>query len=251
MKLTETVKNNKEDIIAGVKAGIPIILGFIPVGITYAIIAKGAGLTTLETIFMSVTVFAGASQMMAAGMYLESASIAAIVLATFMINLRHIIMSTCVFERLSDLSTSQKLFSSFFVTDESFAVVTSGRETKKSFCFMASLGVVTYLSWVLGTALGALTVSIFPPILTKSLGISLYAMFIALVFPGVRGNIALIVLVLSTAMLNTVLTKLMPSSWAIILSTLICAAAGTFFMEIENGELKAKKHIHSTEEDES
>jgi len=227
------MKVNKKEIVAGFKSGIPIILGFIPVGIAYAIIAKNAGLTTLETVFMSVSVFAGASQMMAAGMYAEGAGITAIVIATLIINLRHVIMSTCVFNSLEQLSAGKKLFCSFFVTDESFAVVTSRKEHKTSFVFMATLGLVTYLSWVVGSVIGALAVNILPDVITASLGISLYAMFIGLLFPGVRGNVPLIILVIGVAVLNTVLSKLIPSGWAIVVSTLAGASAGTFFVELD------------------
>lgn len=93
-------KNPKAQYLAGMHAGIPVILGFVPVGIAYAIMARQAGFSVFETVFMSVTVFAGASQMMAVGMYVQGASIAAMILATFILNLRHLIMSTCVVNRI-------------------------------------------------------------------------------------------------------------------------------------------------------
>lgn len=51
----------------GARLGIPVILGYIPVGIAYALIARQAGFSVLETCMMSVFVYAGASEMMAAG----------------------------------------------------------------------------------------------------------------------------------------------------------------------------------------
>ena len=89
-------KNPKAQYFTGVRAGIPVILGFVPVGIAYAIMARQAGFSAFETVFMSIAVFAGASQMMAVGMYVQGASIIAMILATFILNLRHLIMSTCV-----------------------------------------------------------------------------------------------------------------------------------------------------------
>ncbi|MBR6614358.1 MAG: AzlC family ABC transporter permease, partial [Lachnospiraceae bacterium] len=81
--------NAKQQFIRGMRAGIPVILGFVPVGIAYAIMAKQAGFTNLQTCLMSLSVFAGASQMMATGMFAQGASIFAMVLATFILNLRH------------------------------------------------------------------------------------------------------------------------------------------------------------------
>ena len=90
--------NAKQQFLRGMRAGIPVILGFVPVGIAYAIMARQAGFSNVQTCLMSLSVFAGASQMMATGMYAQGASIFAMILATFILNLRHLIMSTCVTE---------------------------------------------------------------------------------------------------------------------------------------------------------
>ena len=69
--------SKRDEYLAGARAGIPVLLGFIPVGIAYAIMARQAGFDIFETCFMSVAVFAGASQMMAVGMYSQGAGLAA------------------------------------------------------------------------------------------------------------------------------------------------------------------------------
>ena len=66
----------RTEYLAGLKAAIPVIFGFIPVGIAYAIMARQAGFDIFETCFMSIAVFAGASQMMAVGMYAQGAGLA-------------------------------------------------------------------------------------------------------------------------------------------------------------------------------
>ena len=67
----------------GLIAGFPVLFGYIPVGIAFAILAHQAGFNIWETCSFSIFVFAGASQMMAAGMYAQGAGIAAIIIATF------------------------------------------------------------------------------------------------------------------------------------------------------------------------
>ena len=114
-------KTKKTQFLEGIRAGIPVILGFVPVGIAYAIMARQAGLTIAQTCGMSAMVFAGASQMMAVGMYAQGAGIFAMVLATFILNLRHLIMSTCVMNRMKDGGTAARLLSAFGITDEGFA----------------------------------------------------------------------------------------------------------------------------------
>ena len=125
-------RNARAQYLSGVRAGVPVILGFVPVGVAYAIMARQAGFTALETVFMSAAVFAGASQMMAVGMYVQGASILVMILTTFILNLRHLIMSTCVFNRMKKERTAIKMLASFGVTDESFAIFTTEKEEKCS-----------------------------------------------------------------------------------------------------------------------
>ncbi|EME7200227.1 AzlC family ABC transporter permease [Enterococcus faecium] len=79
-----SINHAKKQYLDGVRSGVPVILGFIPVGIAYAVMARQTGLTVFETILMSICVFAGASQMMVVGMYAQDASIAAMVLAVLL-----------------------------------------------------------------------------------------------------------------------------------------------------------------------
>ena len=223
------------EILRGAKASIPIVLGFIPVGITYAIMAADAGFNVLETVFMSVCVFAGASEMMAVGMYKSGAMIIAIALATFMMNLRHVIMSTCIFEKTEKLGVFKRLFLGFFVTDESFAVITSDKE-RCGFWFFASLGVTHYLAWVVGSTIGALAANLLSETVSASLGISLYAMFIGLIVPSIKRNLRLFALVVGTAVLNSVLSFAVASEYSLIISTLVGAVVGVFFVDIDGGE---------------
>ena len=216
---------------AGMKAGLPVVLGFIPVGIAYAIMAGQAGFTVSQTILMSLAVFAGASQMMSTGMYAQGAGLIVMIITTFIVNLRHLIMSTCVINRMKEGSLPQKLLAAFGVTDESFAIFTTEKEEHRSVYFFLWLISVTYTSWIAGSAIGALVNDFLPPVLSASFGIALYAMFIAILIPGLQGNLKLTILVVITAIVNTVISRFIPSSWALILSTLICAFAGVYFVD--------------------
>lgn len=222
---------SKEQFLRGMKAGIPVILGFVPVGIAYAFMARQAGFSAAQTCFMSLSVFAGASQMMAVGMHAQGAGLIAIILATFILNLRHVIMSTCVVNRMKDGGLPIRLLSAFGVTDESFAIYTTEEEENCTVMFLLGLILVNYTSWNAGTLIGAVASDFLPAILTASLGISLYAMFIGLLVPNLTGNMKLGLLVILTAVCSTVLSRFIASSWALIISTLLCAFIGTFFVD--------------------
>lgn len=224
----------KTQFLYGARAGLPVVLGYIPVGIAYAVMARQAGFSTLETCMMSLLVYAGAAEMMAVGMYAQGAGIIAMILTTFILNLRHIIMSTCVFNRMKSSGIGFRLLSAFGVTDEAFAIYTTVPEKQSTPVFFLGLILLTYSSWNIGSLIGALASDFLPPLLTASLGIALYAMFIGLLMPGLRGNLRLGVLVVFTAVVNTVLSQFIPSSWAIIVSTLLCAAIGVFFVDLKD-----------------
>ena len=59
---------------------VPVMLGFIPVAIAFAIMASSAGMTRGESVAMSVMVFAGASQMMAVSMKTRPSIMAELIL---------------------------------------------------------------------------------------------------------------------------------------------------------------------------
>lgn len=230
--------NKKKQYLNGVRAGVPVILGYIPVGIAYGIMARQAGFTLLQTCGMSVFVFAGASQMMAVGMYAQSASIAAMIITTFILNLRHIIMSVCIMNRMRSADTKTRMLAAFGVTDESFAIFTTEKEENISIMFFFGLITSTYASWVAGSFIGSVASDILPELVTASLGIALYAMFIGLLVPNLTKNFKLTALVILTALCNFFLTRFMNSSRALIISALLCAFIGVFFVELDDENME-------------
>lgn len=220
------------DYLQGVKAGVPIILGIIPVGVAFAIMARQSGFSILETIMMSAAVFAGASQMVSVNMYSQGADLLAIILATFVINLRHLIMSTCIMHKMKSDNVLMKALVSFGITDESFAIFTNLESEEGTIGFFMGLISVTYSTWVLSTVLGAISVKLLPAIIANSLGISLYAMFIALLIPNVKSDFKLLYLMIFTGLLNLILVNIIGGSWAMILSTLIAASVGACLIEV-------------------
>lgn len=223
--------NRKKQYLLGVKAGLPVVLGFIPVAIAYAMMAGQSGLSMSETVAMSAFVFAGASQIMAVGMIANDASILAIIMATFILNIRHLMMSTCVMNRLKGTKVGMKLLLAFGVTDEAFAIFTTMDEERSSSLFFFGLISITYSSWFVGTVIGCVASQFLPGIISDSLGIALYAMFIGLLVPNVKKSLKLGIIVLITAGISLALNKVILSSWAIIFATLISSAIGVFIME--------------------
>src|SRR5690625_3157986 len=92
----------------GLQVGFPIMLGYIPIAITYGVLASQAGLSVFELTFMSAFVFAGASQFMAVNMIVAQATAVEIIVATFIINLRHFDMSLSFMNEVRDRYRSEE-----------------------------------------------------------------------------------------------------------------------------------------------
>ena len=232
------VRSALKSYIYGIKKSIPVFFGFLPVAITFAILASGVGMNTVETTAMSVFVFAGASQIMAVQMMSAGAGAVSIIIATFVLNLRHLIMSTCVFGRVRIDNLFVKLLAALAVTDEGFALITTEDEDKCDVPYVFGVITLTYLSWIFGTVIGAVASNILPSVVADSFGIALYALFIALIVPNIKKNARLFITVLLTAIINTVLMFVvrLDSSWSVILSTLAGAAIGIFIVKDDEAD---------------
>jgi predicted branched-subunit amino acid permease len=158
-----------------------------------------------------------------------------IVFTMFILNLRHIIMSICIMEKMEKTSLPIRLLLSFGITDEVFAMgMTDKKINKLTPAFFAGLSLFSYLSWNVGSALGILFSSVLPSIASKSLGVSLYAMFIGLLVPNMKKSIRLLYVVVLTMLVNWVLNQFLSSSLSMLISTLGCALIGMCFISKED-----------------
>lgn len=212
--------------LTGMRHGIPVVFGYVPVGIAYGVAALEAGFSPWETCLMSLVVYSGSGQVLGVSMTAHGASLAAILIATFLINFRYFIMSACIFNRLPALGTAGRAAASFFVVDETFAIFTTAESRLARLPYLAGIIALTYSSWFAGAVIGVAAHSLLPQWVAAGLGIALYALFIAIVFPGCRRNLKIGLLVIFCALCNTLLSFLISGSWAVVISTLGCAALG-------------------------
>lgn len=74
----------------------PVVLGYIPIGLSYGVLAQKAGLSGFNAVMMSLLVYAGSSQLVAAGLFAAGAPAPSIILTTFVVNLRHMLLSAAI-----------------------------------------------------------------------------------------------------------------------------------------------------------
>lgn len=107
----------------GVKRALPVAIGYLPIAITFGVVAKSAELPSIMIVLMSIMVFAGASQFVAVNLIASGAGILGVIITIFFVNLRHILMSATTSEKLKNQSKGWLALISFGITDESFSII--------------------------------------------------------------------------------------------------------------------------------
>ncbi|MDE0529298.1 MAG: AzlC family ABC transporter permease [Truepera sp.] len=169
---------------------IPLWVGVVPFGLAYAVSARSAGLSLLETQLMSLVVFAGSAQFSAAGLFLINASSVSLVLTTFIINARHLLYSLALGQRAT-YSWGRRAISAFFLTDEAFGIVTS--QGNYGFTFLLGAELSLYGVWNLSTFLGALVGEVVPDPTVLGADFVFPVAFLALLIPLLRSRLDLAV----------------------------------------------------------
>ena len=218
----------------GIQVGFPIVLGYIPVAITFGVLAVQSGLSLFDLTMMSALVYAGASQFMGANMIAAGASATEIIVATFVLNFRHFIMSLSFMNGVkNNISFKGRFGLSLLLTDESFAVSTLNKEKaegKKGVFFYMAIYLSAYLTWVFTSFLGGLLGEIIPEQISQSMGIALYAMFIGLLIPSVKKEMKYGFIAIIAMLVNAALTPFISSGWAIVWGTVIGGLTGIYLL---------------------
>ncbi|MCE5285332.1 MAG: AzlC family ABC transporter permease [Pelosinus sp.] len=235
----------KDNIVAwknGVKDGVPILLGYFAVSFTFGIMAKNAGLTPFEAVFMSITNLTSAGQFAALGIISASSTYFEMAVTQFILNLRYCLMSCSISQKLdSQKNFWHRFLVAFGVTDEIFGVSVCKNGTLNPF-YNYGLMSAAIPGWTLGTLLGVLSGSILPDRIISALSIAIYGMFLAVIIPPARGNKLLACIIMISMLMSLLFTKLSVFSWIsggfkiIILTVLIAGIAALLFPIKEENE---------------
>lgn len=211
----------------GAKKALPIVLGYIPIGFAYGVLSREVGLTLLETVMMSVLVYAGSSQFIAVNLLGRGADPVSIIFTTFLVNLRHMLMSASLALYFKNYPRKILPALAFGITDETYAInAVELKAYDKDYNFVLGLHLTAYVAWLIGSALGGLFYRFIYDIEALGLDFVLYAMFIFLLMIQLR-NKKLVLIGLVSAKLALLFNHLYPgNNWYIIVSTLIAASIG-------------------------
>ena len=206
----------------GIRAGLSIAIGYFPIALTFGLLAKTAGLSMWEATAMSMFVFAGAAQYISLTLISTGVDPILIVLNTFVVNIRHFLMTASLNEKMQPDARWKKAIYAFGVTDESFSGLATQKQETIRTSFAAGVILISYGSWVVFTALGHIIGANLPAFLQAAMSIALYAMFVGLLVPSMKGNRKVALLALFGAVIHCALywSGLLSTGWAILVATL-------------------------------
>ena len=214
----------------GMRRALPIVLGYVPIGFAYGVLAGKSGISAANTLIMSLVVFAGSAQFIAVGLFASGTGPAAVILTTFVVNLRHLLMAASLTPYLGGWKKKYLAFFAFELTDETFALHSSAAKTLNSCPLEAlSLNVTAQASWVLGTVLGIVAANLIGDVKPLGLDYALSAMFIGLLVSQCTNPVRILTAIFSGG-LATVLYLAGWHQFHIIVATV---AGATFGLGVE------------------
>lgn len=232
MNNEKLIQNKKESIKQGAIMSVPMILGFLPIAMAFGLLAKNTGMTLRDTWMMSAIVFAGSSQFMVLELLNTGVSMGSMILATFLLNLRHLMMSASLSLDFKDIDKRYLPLVAFGITDESFSIVSFNKE-KIDLPYILTLFFIGHTAWWVGSVMGYLIGEILPKSLQLSLSVGLYAMFAALLFPQVKESRKILTLIIIAMIIYSLIyyTGVIHSGWDIILGIILSSAACVYLFD--------------------
>lgn len=203
----------------------PVTLGFIPLGIACGMVLYDAGFSPLGIGLMSFLVYAGASQFMVASMLVMGATVPAMIIMTFFLNLRHVLMSSSMSTYFKKSSVPFLLIFTHSLADESYAVnYNQFLNHKWDQKHAMATTFIPYVTWGLSTIVGGIVGSQLT-VNTTIMNYVLVAMFICLLVMQFVSPLFIFVGCLS-GILSVILMILLKHNIALVLGALIASIIG-------------------------
>lgn len=176
----------KKDFSRGIVDGIPICLGYLSVSFAFGIFAVESGLKIWQALMVSMFCVTSAGQLAAVPIMTACGGVLELAISQLVINMRYALMSISLSQKLDGgVTTPHRLAIAFVNTDEVFAMA-SGQKGSVSKSYMYGLILTPWLGWVTGTLIGAVAGNVLPAVVSASLGVAIYGMFVAIVVPEMK-----------------------------------------------------------------
>ncbi|MGN5517290.1 AzlC family ABC transporter permease [Halopseudomonas sp. Lyrl_26] len=221
--------SSSRQFLLGMRDTIPMLVGAVPFGIVYGTLAVASGLSVAATLAMSLLVFAGSAQFVAASLVASGTSLTVILLTTLIVNLRHLLYSASLLPFVRHLPQRWRAPLAFWLTDESFAVVhrhyllDDSPVERKHWYFLGSC-LAMYSLWFACTLIGVLLGQALPSLGDWGLDFAMIATFIGIVVPLLRNRPMIVAALVASAV--AVAAHGLPYKLGLMLAALLGVCAG-------------------------
>lgn len=233
--------SSSRQFLLGMRDTIPMLVGAVPFGIVYGTLAVASGLSVAATLAMSLLVFAGSAQFVAASLVASGTSLTVILLTTLIVNLRHLLYSASLLPFVRHLPQRWRAPLAFWLTDESFAVVhrhyllDDSPVERKHWYFLGSC-LAMYSLWFACTLIGVLLGQALPSLGDWGLDFAMIATFIGIVVPLLRNRPMIVAALVASAV--AVAAHGLPYKLGLMLAALLGVCAGVISQRLaERGKL--------------
>lgn len=225
---TAAPDQRRSDFSAGFVATLPLWIGVAPFGAVYAVSALAAGLTSAQTLAMSLFVFAGASQFTAAGLFAAGVAPITIVVTTLIVNARHLLLAASLAPFVRRERAWKRALLAFQLTDESYAVgMRRWLSGTGSAAYQFGTNTSLYVIWQASTVAGILLGGLIPDTSASGLDLVFPLTFIGMLVPLLRDRVSGMVAVLAGILAIGALL-LLPGSWYLLIAGIGASGVGAW-----------------------
>lgn len=231
----KTQSKNSTVLLQGFRDGIPIGIGYFAVSFSLGIAARGAGLTAIQGFFASLFTNASAGEYAVFSLIAANASYLEVALVSAVINIRYLLMSCALSQRLSsNTSLIKRMLLGLCITDEIFGISIARPGNLNPFYSYGAL-LLASPCWALGTALGIIAGNQLPARIVSALSVALFGMFLAIIIPPARHNKVIAGFVLLSfaasyaASVLPMLSAMSDGTRILLLTVVLSAAAAALF----------------------
>ncbi|PAF51814.1 hypothetical protein BKH43_00845 [Helicobacter sp. 13S00401-1] len=213
------------DLKVAFKLSLPILVGYLMLGIAFGIMLENAGFGVFWSLAMAVLIYAGAMQFVAVGLLSMGVDIASVFILVLVINVRQILYAMAMFKDFSAFPLRSRIYMFFSLTDETFALLSVNANLSQKAKFYLSL--LNHMYWIVGCVIGSFIGDKFN---VKGIGFVLSAVFVVILLEQIRrsksyfGAILGIVIAVICLMIFGKDSFLVPSMIAIIIALLVLKA---------------------------
>ena len=171
---------DRKALAAAFPATLPVLLGYLAIGIAFGLMLEAIGYNFIWAFFMSLTIYAGSGQYLGVSLLAASAALGEVALMTLLINFRHLVYGLSMLEKFRGMGI-RKLYMIFSLTDETYALLASAQAPVgvDSHNYYFSIAILDHCYWVVGSIIGAMLGAALP-INTQGIDFAMTALFVVI-----------------------------------------------------------------------